>query len=350
MTLAAAKPMPVRRPEADRPVFVCGYPRSGTTLLYRLLARDPQFAAVRESGDSAHETAITVYMNPLTDLAAVYRQVWPAWSAVIGDEQRFAEFAARAARLGPLRRLLERRLTRYVFRDENFLLSPLDVDSLYTRGWVDPAARPRLRAAAMRISRRKRILRDFLNLYAEQAGAARVLEKYPYNYYRLPELAAALPGAQFVFLVRDPVDVFASMIHRARVELGERIPIGRVSWMVMSADAFVRDWCNSVRAARSFAANDPGRLLLVRYEDLTTAPEDTSVRLAAFLGLDAAALTRTSDTDEADGEHPRRRFRLHSATPQANSGRLLDEIAEVDLGTIRRGCADLLTELGYELS
>nr|MDT0658194.1 sulfotransferase [Micromonospora sp. DSM 115978] len=323
-----------------------GYPRSGTTLLYRLLAQDPQFAAVRDTGDSAHETAIAVYMNPRADLTAVYRRPWPGWSTVIRDEPGFDRFATRVGRLGFLRHRWEQLLTRLVFRDEEFLRSPLDVDSLYTRGWADPAARLRLRATAMRVSRRRVVLREFLTLYAEQAGAGRVLEKYPYNYCRLPELAAALPGARFVFLVRDPVDVFASMVHRARVELRERVPVGRVSWMVMSADAFVRDWQGSVRAAWAFARYAPGRLLFLRYEDLTSSPSEVVPWLADFLDLDVANLV-VPDGSGSQEPDPLRRFPLQSAVPTANAGRWLAELADVDVATIRGGCADALAELGY---
>lgn len=314
-----------RSPADDRPVFLAGYPRSGTTLLYRLLADFPEFTSVRTEGDTAHENAISAFMNPLFDLSAVYRQVWPPWRAVIRDERRFDEFARRMGP-GPARALLERTLTRHVFRDAALLEAPLDVDSLSVRGRHDPAARPALRRAAMRLSRRRAVVRGFLDLYGEQAGAPRVLEKYPFAYYRLVELAVALPSARFVFLVRDPRDVFASMVHRARRELAGRIPIGRVSWMILSPEVFARDWLNALRAARAFAAREPGRIRLVRYEDLTGAPAATLAALGSFLGLAAAGPS--------------------SVTPRVNPGHR-DQLTGSDLDAIRRDCGPALAELGY---
>ena len=328
----------------NSPVFVAGYPRSGTTLLYRILARSLEFAAVREAGDYSHEIAISVYMNPLLDLRRVYRQPWPTWRTVIADERHFDEFAYRMCQLSVPRRLIEQILTEYVFKDGAFLRSPLDVDSLSVRGLRDPAARPRLRRAAMRLSRRKQVVRAFLNLYAEQASAPRILEKYPFTYYRFDELATALPQARFVFLVRHPCDVFASMVRRARLELRDRIPIGRVSWMLLSADAFVQDWLSSLRAGRSFASRMPQRAMIVRYEDLSGDPRGTIRQIASFLNLAGDDLF----TDTAELPDPRRRFPLSSAAPVVNAGRYLAELADEDLATIRLGCERVLAELGYE--
>ena len=70
-------------------------------------------------------------------------------------------------------------------------------------------------------------------------------------------LATALPQARFVFLFRHPCDVFASIVRRARLELRDRIPIGWVSWLLLSADTFVQDWLSSLRAGRSFASRVP---------------------------------------------------------------------------------------------
>jgi len=330
----------------NSPVFVAGYPRSGTTLVYRILARSPEFAAVREAGDYSHEIAISVYMNPLIDLRRVYRQPWPTWRAVIADERYFDEFARQMGHLSLPQRLIEQILTRHVFQDGAFLRSPLDVDSLSVRGLRDPAARPRIRRAAMRLSRRKEVVRAFLNLYAEQASAPRILEKYPFTYYRFDELATALPQARFVFLVRHPCDVFASMVRRARLELRDRIPIGRVSWMLLSADTFVQDWLSALRAGRSFASRMPRRAMIVRYEDLGEDPHGTIRRIASFLDLAWDDLI----TDAAGLPDPRRRFPLSSAAPVVNTGRYLAELSDEDLATIRQGCEGALAELGYASS
>jgi hypothetical protein len=334
------------QPASDnRPVFVAGYPRSGTTLLYRLLSASPEFPSIRDADDSSHETAISVYANPLLDLSAVYRQVWPNWRAVISDANRFDALVERTGRLSPPRKIWEQLLTRFVFQDVGFLHSPLDVDSLAVRGTIDPAGRAVLRRLAIRTSRRKNVLRGFIDLYAEQAGTLRMLEKYPFSYYRFEEMSVALTSARFVFMVRDPVDVFASMVRRARIQLQNRIAIGEVSWMILSADTFVRDWLGSLHAARTFARRSPDRIRIVRYEELTTRPQDVIPPLARFLEISPDPLLAAAEgTETAD---PTRRFPLHSARPTANSGQYLDEIAEIDLETIRRDCATAFAEIDF---
>jgi hypothetical protein len=206
------------------------------------------------------------------------------------------------------------------------------------------AARARVRRAAMLVSRRTRVIREFLDLYAGQAGTSRVLEKYPFTYYRFEEIALAAPSARFIFLVRHPCDVFASLVRRARVELREHIAIGQVSWMLLSADAFAQDWLWALGAGQSFARRTPDRVLLVRYEDLTEKPTRVLPEIAAFAGVDAQELI----ADDPQDPDPRRRFPLSSATPVANAGRYLDEVADADLAIIRARCADALAGLRYQ--
>ncbi|MFG3225337.1 sulfotransferase [Kitasatospora sp. NPDC048194] len=331
------------------PVFVAGYPRSGTTLLYRMLAQHAEFGAAertREMGDSAHETALSFYMSPRLDFGRIAAQGWPHWTESLGGSDGLGAFLARRGPLGPVRDALESVLTRTVFGDEVFERFTDDVDSVVVRGWSRADRRLGLRRAAMRISRRRDVVRDFFALTARAGGAERILDKFPFHYYRFAELSVALPNSRFVFVHRDPVDVFASMLRRARVELGGRPPVGSVAWLVMSAAAFVQDWCDSARAALAFARTAPDRLLVVDYELLTSPElrERQSVRLADFLGLDPAvwAAARPGSEETPDTS---KRFPLRSAVPVPNARRYAAELADSDVATVQRGCRTALTAL-----
>ncbi|MEV7391574.1 MULTISPECIES: sulfotransferase [unclassified Streptomyces] len=325
----------------NAPVLVAGYPRSGTTLLYRMLARYPEFGAAeraRTMGDSAHETALSFFMSPLLDLDRIGRQGWPHWQEALGGAAGLDAYLARLGRPGRGRTWLERALGSYVFGDRVFEQFTSDVDSVAVRGWSRADRRLRIRYAAMRISRRTSVVREFLELAARSGGSERVLDKFPFHYYRFAELSAALPEARFVFIHRSPVDVFASMVHRARTELAGRPPMGSVAWLVMSAPAFVRDWCDSARAARAFAAYAPDRLLIVDYDRLTAPAERTDqvTRLARYLGLPPEVMLADAGGDPK--RDPSKRFPLSSSTPTPNTRPFTDELSANDIAAVEEGC------------
>lgn len=347
MNAAATAPTSVLR---NAPVLIAGYPRSGTTLLYRMLARYPEFGAAERAttmGDSAHETALSFFMSPLLDFDRIHRQGWPHWDEALGGTAGVDAYLARRDRPSLPREWLERVLGSYVFHDRVFERFTSDVDSVAVRGWSRADRRLPLRRAAMRISGRTQVVRDFLELAARASGSERVLDKFPFHYYRFAELSAALPEARFVFIHRSPVDVFASMVHRARTELKGRPPMGSVAWLVMSSAAFVQDWCDSARAAHAFAAHAPEQLLIVDYDRLTSTTEraDQVKRLARYLELPPGVML--ADTDGPPRRDPSKRFPLSSATPTPNSRPFVDDLSADDIATVEEGCrtqAELLRE------
>lgn len=330
------------RPQREA-VFVAGYPRSGTTLLYRVLTRCPEFGGIdRSDTDKAFETGLSAYTNPSLDFAAVYRQVWPHWRELVSEDE-LTQVMRRYATPGVMRERIEAALTRHVFRDGAVAAAPGDVDSLAVRGWWG-AASARRRRWAMRISWRRRLIGDLTAVLATSSGGTRLLDKFPFHYERYVELSVALPDARFVHVYRHPLDVFASMVRRARLELTERIPMAKAAWLVLSAEAFAHDWLRAHRAATEFAALEPSRILTVCYEDLTNEPNSQLHRIAAF-----TEATLPTDVDiDTPRRDPTRRFPLTGAHPVPNSGLHRDCLHDADIETILRRCAPVLTELGYQ--
>ena len=94
-----------------------------------------------------------------------------------------------------------------------------------------------------------------------------------------------LPGSKYLFIVRDPRDVAVSLYyHRLRTELNfasSGISLGK------TAAAIGRGWQAKVERVSRFNISHPGRVELVRYEDLIGERRNAVLsRVLGFLGLD----------------------------------------------------------------
>jgi len=121
-----------------------------------------------------------------------------------------------------------------------------------------------------------------------------LIEKSPPNLIRLRYLQSLFPHAHFVVITRHPLEVALAQRKRTR-----RQPL----WSLL------RHW---FACYDTFSADAPRitRLLVLRYEDLLTAPQQTLDRLLGFVGLppapEAAAgevSTEPSGRYRAEWEH-----------------------------------------------
>ena len=206
-----------------RLVFLISQPRSGSTLLQRLLSQHPEIASAAE---------------PWIMLPLLYAR---------RSEGLKAEYNAWYARRGL----------------EEYLQSLPSGDQIFAEA---------VRAAA-------------LTLYdGAMAASAKslFLDKTPRYYLILPELMALFPEAAFVFLVRNPLDVMASILETHAqgdwTDLGRR---DRIHDLVTAPTAIVE------------ATSSPSRRqIVVRYEDLVGDPQRTLSDICGLLriGFDARVL------------------------------------------------------------
>jgi hypothetical protein len=329
------------------PVFIVGYPRSGTTLLFRFLAETRSFgsgASYRSSADHAIETAIGFLCNPLLDFPAILKKPWPPWDKSIPSPEQRRSFAATAGTTGLVSSTWESVLGSLVFRDRHFEPARTDLDDLHQRQMLPGAARSALRSTCVRLSRRSTNLRAFMTLLAQSHNTDRPLEKYPFHYLVMPELLGALPRARFIFMSRQPTDVYRSLLRRARIEIAMRQPFGATSWMAMASPAFALDWNRSVDCCVRFLKAHPDRLLPIRYEDLTTKTVEIARTISKFLDLDIKppAVAGDSFTTDADA-----RFFLQGPVPVRNNGEHLPELDDYDVGIIRKICREPARRVGH---
>ena len=108
-------------------------------------------------------------------------------------------------------------------------------------------------------------------------GKPIVTDKLPSNYFNVGFIARALPEARFIHLNRDPVDVGLSSL---RTLFSHACPY---SYDQQEYIAHYRHYRSLMDHWRQLL---PDRLLDVNYDDLVKQPEDTTRRIADFLGLD----------------------------------------------------------------
>ena len=116
-------------------------------------------------------------------------------------------------------------------------------------------------------------VRRFYRLYAEARGKTRWGDKTPPYVTRLRDVAALLPEARFIHLIRDGRDVALSV-------RGLWFDAGRGNLEDQAAN-----WLWRVREARQQAAFC-AHYIEVRYEDLLESPRATLERVCAFSGLE----------------------------------------------------------------
>jgi Sulfotransferase family len=204
-----------------RPVFVVGYPKSGTTLVLGLLDGHPQLAVV--PGETRWFT------DPEPTLAALHEH-WIRYLVNPSGQEPFWLLGRPGGGADPYLAFTERLLGRAADGD---LLAAL----------VAAFAAPDARAW---------------------------VEKTPLHVFHVDRIRRRFPAARFVHVVRDP---------RATVAAIRRF--GGHGW---STD--VDETVDGVARALAQAADPPDAYLVVRYEDVVTAPERELRRIADFAGVD----------------------------------------------------------------
>lgn len=217
---------------ANGPIFVVGAPRSGTTLLQRMLRSHPQISS--PTGESH-------FIIPL-----------------LADAARFGDLTQRD-NLVRLLKYMHGRWSEFLDTDLHGIRFDVEAtaDAIRARG-----------AATM-----PEVIDTLFRLNAEGEGKARWLDKTPYYIRHIPTLISTYPDAQFVHIVRDGRDAALSMLERA-AEI-------RVFNFAACATLWKR-YVDAGRSAHQILGAD--RYHELHYEDLLTAPNETVRKLCDYLG------------------------------------------------------------------
>ncbi len=200
-------------------------------------------------------------------------------------------------------------------------------------------------------------VRAFYLAYASGHGKPRFGDKTPRYVTRMKRIAAALPEAHFIHVIRDGRDVLLSL-NRRLVELRDSEPV--------PVERFARRWRRRVGNARRAALGN--RYMEVRYEDLVTTTEATLRRICerielsfepAMLAYHEHAAERLEEMNRDRDRDGRRtvsgaeRMTAHARTAAPPSAERVyawrQEMSSADRRQFEAVAGDLLAELGYEV-
>jgi len=274
----------------DRPIFVVGCPRSGTTMLQLMLHAHPRIALPPEN------------------------------RFVLAAYERRHEF-------GDLRDPANRRaLGSWIVGTAQFEDLGLD-----TQRVIDAviAAPPTLGSAIGTVFR----------LYAERFGKPRWGDKRPAYLRHLPELLRMFPDAQVINIVRDGRDCVASL--------------KEAPWSPPDFTDLIDSWARAADAAlRAGRRYGPSTYHWLRYEDLVAEPVAELRAICAFLGEEYdAAMARPQEVaavavPEYKTWHTRTRERV--TTDRVCSWR--ERLSAVEVERCEAVFGDRLALFGYPLS
>jgi hypothetical protein len=275
-------------------LFVVGCPRSGTTLLQRMLDNHPQLAVANDS-----------HFIP----------------RVVEDV-------------------------------------PIGVDPLLTPGLVERARTYRRfyrlglpDVAVRRAARESRTYQEFVSALYSEYGRLRgkwlAGEKTPDYVRHLPRLRTLFPRARFIHIIRDGRDVALSTLEWARADKG---PSRFELWEEVPVAVCALWWRWLVSAGRRDGrVLGPARYHEVKYEDLVARPGTTLRELASFLELPYAPEMAAFHEGKTrhDSELSAKKAWL-PPTPGLRDWRT--QASERDVELFEALAGDLLSELGYERS
>lgn len=248
----------------ERPIFITGLPRSGTTFLHRLLMEDPENRAPR--------VWQTIYPYPLTPRTRGATDPRPA--RVARQLQAFEKLAPEFRDLHPLDATSPQEcseITAHVFRSLRF-------DTTYHipsyRSWLDADGH----LPAYQFHRR------FLQHLQHQNGGARWVVKCPDHLFALDAIRAVYPDARLVFVHRDPVKVLLSVAKLTEVV---RRPFSRqIDRKEIGRQESAR-WLEGARQMMAVGddAGLPEPIHHVHHRDLVADPVGTVATLYRHFGL-----------------------------------------------------------------
>ena len=273
--------------QTNGPIFVAGLDRTGTSLIYALLASHPHLAMTRRMNWWSY------FYDRFGDL---------------GDDRNLDRCLATMARYRRHQRL-----------------SPD-----FARLRADFVAGERSYGRLLELLERQ---------HAERVGRPRWGDKSLHTERYAERVFASFPTARILHMIRDPRDRYASVMKRWKQQARA------------GAGGATAAWLASVALARENERRYQGRYRMLRYEDLASDPEATLRAVCAFIGeeYDPRMLSMEDARDFRDtGGNSSYGTRQPGRISTDSIGRFRSVLRPADIAFIEQRAGQAMGQLGYE--
>jgi len=277
----------------NRPIFIVGAARSGTTLLQYMLRSHP---------DVSLPTAESHFFIPFYD-----------------RQDDFGDLT----QLENIQKLLDEIYhSHHYFFDEN--MHGLNFDAIQLATEIHHA----------NITTIPDIISFIFQKNATAEGKTRWGDKTPYYVLHLDALLEMFPNAQIVHLIRDGRDCAFSMLER-KWDL----------WIFNYYHA-AYTWNKYVRAGKAFGKKHPDHYFEIRYEDILDQPETSIKNLCEFLDIDFNQSVINFGKSDGSGKTPL----LQKPLQKSNQGKWKSNLSKRQRSTFEALASETLAGCGYEVS
>lgn len=279
-------------PRHDRPIFILGCPRSGTTLLQLMLHSHARIAVPAET-----------------------KFVLPAYTA----RCEFGDLTVRENR---------RALAEWITGDRSTKFHNLGLDAAEVADEI-VAGPPTLGSAIGTVFR----------AYAERFGRPRWGDKRPSYFRHVGTLLRMFPDAQFVHLIRDGRDCVASLME--------------MPWYDKDVHHAISAWREAVDCGRRLTERlGPDTYYELQYERLVADPADELTRLCGFLGEDFDPAMTHPEGLAKQTVSPRKKWhgRTKDGITTTRVGSWAERLDSWEISLAEAAFGERLAEYGYEPS
>lgn len=269
------------------PIFIAGPDRSGTTLLFALLASHPNISMVRRTN------------------------MWRYFHKRYGDLKQSENFDRCFGEM-----LRYNRICNFLQPDEKRIRQEF---------WLGEPTYGRLFSL-------------FHQQHAESLGKTRWGDKSLHTEHYVDRVFAEFPDAKIIHITRDPRDRYASV----RKRHGRDVPrLGGANGR----------WLFSMTKALDNRKRFPGQYKIIRFEDLAGDPEGTMREVCAFIGEEyipeMLAMSGASDHTSSGGNSSFGKIEPGKIS-QKPIGRYREVLSNIEIAYIQLVAGKFMTHLGYE--